>query len=331
MNQTVVVISRHLCDLLSNKTRVVAVSHVSNILGQVRDLEAICKLAKDVSGGYAHVVADGVAAVPHVCASLATSGVDWYAISCHKLFGPHLGALCGRRGVARLLGDADTCSADETLYKLFETGTTSYEACAGVHGLGRYFRALATFSVDIELSYAQQTRNQCTGAHQDRFENPSPQRQQSREPDAEMDETNELTNQVVAEAYNRIRLVESPLVDLLHKRLGSSIHVHIVESEELLSLKKLPVFSFIHRLIPSSEIVRACNDAGIVCRQGTFLSTAALQKAFGFGPESCREEGVVRVSLAHYNTTAEVNRLMDTLESLPSWRGGCYAKQVRVL
>ena len=311
--------SHRLCDLLSNKTRVVAVSHASNILGQVRDLEAICKLTKDVSGGYAHVVADGVAAVPHVCASLATSGVDWYIISCHKLFGPHIGALCGRRGVVNLFLDSDTSIGDETIFKLFETGTTSYEACAGVEGLGRYFRALATFSVDEKFSDPQQTTNQCTGARQDRCENPS-LRRPSCELVTELDETKELSNQVVAEAYNRITFAEMPLVELLRKLLCSSIHVKIVESEERPSLKKLPVFSFIHRLIPSSDIVRACNDAGIVCRQGTFLSTAALQKAFGYGAESYRKEGVVRVSLAHYNTTIEVKRLMEKLESLPNWR-----------
>jgi selenocysteine lyase/cysteine desulfurase len=216
--------------------------------------------------------------------------------------------------------DSDTSIGDETIFKLFETGTTSYEACAGVEGLGRYFRALATFSVDEKFSDPLQTTNQCTGARQDRCENPS-LRRPSCELVTELDETKEeLSNQVVAEAYNRITFVEMPLVELLRKLLCSSIHVKIVESEERPSLKKLPVFSFVHRLIPSSDIVRACNDAGIVCRQGTFLSTAALQKAFGYGAESYRKEGVVRVSLAHYNTTIEVKRLMEKLESLPNWR-----------
>lgn len=54
---------------------------------------------------------------------------------CHKLVGPHLGALCGRKDVARLLCCDDGLSSDdETLYRLMEMGTINYEACAGVEG-----------------------------------------------------------------------------------------------------------------------------------------------------------------------------------------------------
>jgi len=320
--------SHDLCNLLSNKTRILAISHASNTLGQVRDIKTLCQLAKKRSGGYAHVVVDGVAAVPHLCPAVSTSGVDWYAISCHKLFGPHIGALCGRRDVVSLLdtthGDSEPC--DDTLYKMIETGTISYEACAGIQGLGQYFKALASFSDEQPLSDSLQTRNQCTESRQDRCENLSPSRSStSNEPSAESDDM-ELTERDVREAYARIRLAESSLVDLLYKRLKSCDNVRIIESKGTTCLAKLPVFSFLHRLIPSSEIVRRCGVAGIVCRQSSFLCTSALQEAFGFGAGSsqCDEvsqacEGVVRVSLCHYNTATEINHLMETLESSPNW------------
>ena len=318
--------SHDLRNLLSNKTRILVVSHASNILGQVRDIKTICMLAKECSGGYAHVVADGVAAVPHLSPSVSSSGVDWYAISCHKLFGPHIGALCGRRKVVESLGtkiDGHPC--DETLYKMLETGTINYEACAGVYGLGRYFRALATFSDHQPASTPLQTRNQCTEAQQDRRENPLPQRSSHRSLAAESN-GEELTARHVAEAYNRIKMSETPLINVLYKRLKSCDNVRIIESTGNICMARLPVFSFLHLRIPSSEIVQKCSDAGIVCRQSSFLSTDALQESFEFGAGSRQREdalrtneGVVRVSLVHYNMLNEVNHLMETLESLPQW------------
>ena len=320
--------SHDLRSLLSRKTRILAISHASNILGQIRDVKSICELAKECSDGFAHVVVDGVAAVPHLYPSVSTSGVDWYAISCHKLFGPHLGALCGRTAVVELLSKArgDTEPCKETLYKLMETGTINYEACAGIQGLGLYFRALASFSDQRSLSGLLQTRNQSTEPRQDRHEHLSPQHCSTCHELLVSDNNHELTEGDVVEAYNRIRCAESPLIDALRKGLASCGNVRIMENKDTTSLAKLPVFSFTHRLIPSSDIVEKCAAVGIVCRQSTFLSTAALQDAFGFGAGClhskdllCGCEGVVRISLAHYNTIEEVNQLIETLESLPNW------------
>ena len=72
-----------------------ALTHVSNVLGRVCDVRACAALCKRRSPGV-RVVVDGVAYVPHRFANLTElqgNGVDWYAISLHKLYGPHLGAL----------------------------------------------------------------------------------------------------------------------------------------------------------------------------------------------------------------------------------------------
>jgi selenocysteine lyase/cysteine desulfurase len=128
----------------------------------------------------------------------------------------------------------------------------------------------------------------------------------------------------VNKAYERIRISEAPLVELLRTRLKACSAARIIESSGTVSLVKLPVFSFFHRFIPSSEIVRKCRDHGILCRQSSFLSTAALQEYYGFGSPRTGyllrvDDGVVRVSLAHYNTAAEVEFFIDKLESLPQW------------
>lgn len=68
------------------------------------------------------------------------------------------------------------------------------------------------------------------------------------------------------------------------------------------------MFSFVHRIVSSGEIVRTCNDTRIACRQSTLFSTDHLQKSFGFGVgsrEGGDDEGVVQVSLARNEAGVE--------------------------
>ena len=93
-----------LSDLINAKTKVVAISHVSNILGQTRDVESACNLVRRVTSNRGQVVVDGVAAAPHLlCTGLSSNGTaagggpDWYVVSLHTMFGPHLGCLVGEQ------------------------------------------------------------------------------------------------------------------------------------------------------------------------------------------------------------------------------------------
>jgi len=77
--------------LLSPATRVVAVAHMSNVLGVVHPIREIAELARGVG---ALTFVDGAQAVPHLPVNLAELGVDAYAISGHKMLGPTgIGAL----------------------------------------------------------------------------------------------------------------------------------------------------------------------------------------------------------------------------------------------
>jgi hypothetical protein len=70
----------------------------------------------------------------------------------HKLFGPHLGVLLARRGQAmdQLVASCSIVSpgikdSQECFLSIMESGTSNIEACAGVIGLGAYFKTLANF------------------------------------------------------------------------------------------------------------------------------------------------------------------------------------------
>jgi cysteine desulfurase/selenocysteine lyase len=71
--------------LLSAKTRLVAFSHVSNVLGLVNPAKEICALARQAG---ARVVIDGAQSVPHVSVDVQDLGCDFYVFSGHKVLGP---------------------------------------------------------------------------------------------------------------------------------------------------------------------------------------------------------------------------------------------------
>ncbi len=82
--------------MINERTRVVALAHVSNALGTVNDIPAVVELARARSD--AAVVVDGAQAVPHMAVDVAALGCDFYAFSGHKMYGPGgIGVLWGRR------------------------------------------------------------------------------------------------------------------------------------------------------------------------------------------------------------------------------------------
>ena len=73
-------------NLLSDKTRLVAFPHVSNITGTINDIELITKKVHSVGG---LVCVDGVAYAPHRMIDVKKWDVDFYLFSFYKVFGPH--------------------------------------------------------------------------------------------------------------------------------------------------------------------------------------------------------------------------------------------------
>jgi cysteine desulfurase / selenocysteine lyase len=88
-----------LAALLERAPKLVAVTHVSNVLGTENPLAEISRLAHDAG---ALVLADGAQAAPKLALDVAELGVDFYAITGHKLYGPTgIGALWGRLELLR--------------------------------------------------------------------------------------------------------------------------------------------------------------------------------------------------------------------------------------
>jgi cysteine desulfurase family protein (TIGR01976 family) len=127
-------------ELLTDRTALVAFPHVSNLLGDIVNIEAITSLAHAAG---ARVVVDGVAYAPHRAMDVSAWNVDWYGYSTYKVYGPHMAALWGRRdALAELTGPNHFFVPDDDLPYKFEVGGANHEGCAGILGLRDYLAFL---------------------------------------------------------------------------------------------------------------------------------------------------------------------------------------------
>ncbi|OZT77063.1 cysteine desulfurase [Salinicoccus roseus] len=87
---------------IGEKTKIVAITHVSNVLGTINDIKAIAEVAHRND---AYIAVDGAQAVPHMSVDVQDLDVDFYAFSGHKMLGPTgIGVLYGR---SELLDDME--------------------------------------------------------------------------------------------------------------------------------------------------------------------------------------------------------------------------------
>ena len=163
-------------ELLSDKTRIVAVGHISNALGTINPIKTIIDKAHAVG---AKVIVDGAQAVPHIQVDVKELDCDFYVFSGHKLFGPTgIGVLYGKEAILESMppyqGGGDmiqTVSMEKSTYNAipykFEAGTPHI---AGVVGLGAaidYVNKLgletaAQYEIEL-LDYADEQASQVSG------------------------------------------------------------------------------------------------------------------------------------------------------------------------
>jgi cysteine desulfurase family protein (TIGR01976 family) len=136
--------------IVTERTRLVAVTAASNAVGTRPDVRAIADRAHAV-GALVHV--DGVHATPHGPVDVAALGADFYACSAYKWYGPHLGATVASPALLETLHPDKLLPSSDAVPDRFEHGTSNFAALAGVtaavdwiasHGEGSTRRARLT-------------------------------------------------------------------------------------------------------------------------------------------------------------------------------------------
>lgn len=125
--------------LLSARTKVVAFTHCSNILGQINPVAEVCALAHAVG---ARTVVDGVSYAGHGFPDVQALGTDIYLFSLYKTYGPHQGLMVIRDATAQYLGNQAHYFNEAHIHKWFVPAGPDHAQVAASAGVVDYFDAL---------------------------------------------------------------------------------------------------------------------------------------------------------------------------------------------
>lgn len=155
--------------MLTGRHRIVALAHVSNVLGSVLDAGRAADLAHSVG---ALLLLDGCQAVPRLPVDVAALGCDFYVFSSHKLYGPTgIGVLWGRGelldGMPPMQGGGamiDKVSFEKSTYApppaRFEAGTPHVVGALGLHAAIDYVDAIGLEAIQAhEAALVRETRD----------------------------------------------------------------------------------------------------------------------------------------------------------------------------
>ena len=154
--------------LLSPRTKIVAVGHVSNALGTVNPVRDIIRMAHSQG---VPVLLDGAQAAPHLKVDVQELDVDFYTFSGHKIYGPSgIGILYGKAALLENMppyqGGGDMISSvtfEKTTYNAlpykFEAGTPNI---GGTIGLGAAIEYVQKIGLDLIAAYEQQLLKRAT-------------------------------------------------------------------------------------------------------------------------------------------------------------------------
>ncbi|WP_242147760.1 cysteine desulfurase [Sphingomonas sp. BAUL-RG-20F-R05-02] len=153
--------------------KLVALAHVSNVLGSVLDAKRATEIAHSVD---AKILIDGCQAVPRIAVDVAEIGCDFYVFSGHKLYGPTgIGVLWGRADLLDAMPPyqgggsmIDRVSFERTTYAppptRFEAGTPHIVGALGLHAAIDYVESIGLDAIHAhETALVRQTRNALRG------------------------------------------------------------------------------------------------------------------------------------------------------------------------
>ena len=115
--------------VINERTKLVAITAASNLIGTRPDIPAINKAVHAV-GGLLYV--DGVHNTPHAVVDFAAMGADFYGCSPYKFFGPHIGVMTASPALLETLHPDKLLPSTEKVPERFELGTLPYELLAGI-------------------------------------------------------------------------------------------------------------------------------------------------------------------------------------------------------
>lgn len=255
-------------EMLNERTKLVAVTHCSNIAGEIHDVKAI---AKSVHASGALLAVDGVSYAPHLFPDVRALDIDLYFFSLYKTYGPHQGLMYVRQS---LLDDIDNqghfFNVEMPSKRLTPAGPQHGEiACAS--GVIDYLETIDGhhFGGDVADCRLRVAR--------------------------------------IMALFHRHEIQQTKRILSLLRDKG----VRVIGPEHASEGQRAPTIAFRSDQISNTEIVAHLRRVKVACGYGHFYAYRLIN-ALGINPE----DGVVRLSLVHYNSEDEVSRLLNALEDI---------------
>tara|TARA_B100000575_G_C23120162_1_gene648092 strand:- start:1049 stop:2296 length:1248 start_codon:yes stop_codon:yes gene_type:complete len=255
--------------LITSKTKILAVTHCSNIVGSINNLKEICKLAhkKNII-----VIGDGVSYAPHGFPNVKELDVDFYTFSLYKTYGPHLALLYGKEEILKDLPNQNHEFLNGNYPYTINPGGPNHEELVSLIGIYEYFE---------NLYYHHYKKNNLT-----------------------MVEKISKINQLISDHEE---MVSNPILEYIFKRED----LFLIGKNKIKNKNRAPTISFTSKKISSKKISEILVKNKIATRNDNFYAWRCLE-SLGID----LEDGVVRLSMTHYNSMEETKKLIKVLEKI---------------
>ena len=253
--------------LLSNKTKIVAVTHCSNIVGSINNLKNIAKIVHNYN---AYLIGDGVSYAPHGLPNVKELDVDFYTFSLYKTYGPHLGLMYGKKNILSKLPNQNHEFLEGDVPYTLNPGGPNHEELASLIGIAEYFDDL------YEHHFSESNLNR-------------------------LERMNKI-NELIA---NHEKKIANQFLDFIN----GEKKIRLIGKKKIQNKDRAPTIAFTVENKSSKEISNSLVNENIATRNDNFYAWRCL-KALGIDTE----DGVIRISMVHYNTSAEVEKLINAFK-----------------
>ena len=260
---------RELKNLLSKRTKIVAVTHCSNIVGSVNNLKDVSRLAHE-SG--AIVIGDGVSYAPHGFPDVKELDVDFYTFSLYKTYGPHLGLLYGKEEILKTLPNQNHEFLDGNYPYTINPGGPNHEELVSLIGIYEYIITLFNHHFNQE---------------------------------------NLSINEKIAKVNFLFAKHEEDIANPILEYINEREDLILIGKNKITNKNRAPTISFYSKNKSSEQISKELVKNKIATRNDNFYAWRCL-KAIGIDVD----DGVVRLSLTHYNTKEETANLISVLKTI---------------
>ncbi len=254
-------------NLISSKTKIIAVTHCSNIVGSVNNLKKISEIAHKNN---IIVIGDGVSYAPHGFPDVKDLDVDFYTFSLYKTYGPHLALLYGKEEILKELPNQNHEFLQGKYPYTINPGGPNHEELVSLIGINEYF--------DNLYNHHFQDKENIT-----------------------INKIKKINNLI----SKHEEIIANPILDYISKREDFKL----IGKDKIQNKNRAPTIAFISNKITSKKLSEILVQNKIATRNDNFYAWRCLEH---LGIDT--NDGVVRLSMTHYNNINDTDRVIEALK-----------------